>query len=261
MIIREVGEFFTAYDNLSFRIDYCKEELYELEKSRRTDIEEEYLVLKERLLQLCEERSKLMSTVSLLPVKPYQEIWFDQKFVASEIVKIMDEITGKKHVYKEEYRYSLNERGHSGIVRTMIQTIVVEDEFMHGPYIDYEDLTEKDCPESKDFYKMVKNHELYIFPDLSNTYTFDVYKLSNQGRIGFEAYHDGSVGYSVIYDYRILNFLTTLICKALYLGRNLNENEIEKIRVKYVELLKNNYSFAYYEDSLYDIEDKKALKK
>lgn len=208
---------------------------------------------------------------------------FSREMIGNEVAKLMSEIMDRNYIYMEDYQYKIDDGSdnrwefkHINILKNRIYIIIDEKYINHEPFIECYDKEFLDL--SKDCYKywthkrgyintykdMLNNKSMFILPvphllDCDNEQIEYIKKDHMKYQIGF--HNDNSFIYGLYERNKIVeDFLSIIILKSFYTGRSLSEEEIEKIRIKFIELYKSGYEFEYYEDDLYNIDEKNKQK-
>lgn len=259
---------------------------FSLNKEIKTEEEKKvYLAdLKEGIEVIKEAENKYTNmTLSILKIPSSFKVIINRKMLGNSVAKLMSDLIGKQFIYQEDYKYAITyNKNYSSripmIAKEKIFTVIDSENAVHEPYINCYELLRVDNELNTDYKlenssselrKMISNNKLFVLPGFSGNcrgddIIYSVYTHYQQSEYCEPIVALGGINYwydHCIYDQRIINYLTILFLKTLYLGRNLNESEIERIRIKYVELYKSGYDFQYYEDELYKIKDIKILEK
>ena len=296
MKIKELVEFDAQEENLLNDIIEIEKEISILKnnyvyanESEEIEIEKNLKAAKRKLEEVKKIRENLKPSILY-----GKDIYINRNMLGNEVAKLMSDIMEKEYVYKEDYIFEIDdgskncyEYRHINILKEKVFTVVDKKFVEHEPYIEYYDVEEvmnkatnsdywkNEVGYVNDFETRINNKELFTLPFLNHNvigYSLDeefkkgntsihfsgndyVMHFDNEARINY--YHSGIEGYSKI----INDFLTTIFAKGLYIGRDLTQEEIAKVRTKFIELYRSGYDFTYYEDGLYNLEDVKVYKK
>ena len=206
-------------------------------------------------------------------------IYMDRSMLGNEVAKLMSSIMNKEYIYLEDYIYEIaNENEHINLVRHKIFTIINRHLAPHEPYAEYydEEIIRTSIDNDNHYYydsklgykntykSRIRNKDLFFLPFLKprllgfSLSEKEIEKYCNGKTIidlnnsVINNYNSDTEGYNDI----INDFLIAIFTKELRINRNLTQEEIEKIRISFIEL----YNNGDYEE-LNNSTDTKVIKK
>lgn len=207
---------------------------------------------------------------------------FNREMIGNEVAKLMTEIMDKNYVYREDYSYKIDDGSHNrweyrhvDILRKKIYIVIDEKAINHEPFVEcYDDETINLSGENHDKYWHHKQGYVNTYKDMIDSNLLFMLPVPIFNYNGQKDYiKQGNMEYKIdtnngdlfiygLYERNkiIDDFLSIIILKSFYTNKSLSQEEIEKIRIKFIELYKSGYAFEYYEDDLYNIEEKNKQK-
>lgn len=225
-------------------------------------------VAKADIKRLNDNISQLTNGITNLP-----SAIFNREMIGNEVAKLISEIMGKKYIYKEDYCYRIEncsdyrfECRHVTTLKEKIYTIIDEDYINHEPYIECYDKEFLDLSDNNYEYWHHKRGYINPYQDLIDRkilfilpgphllqYDKKQQEYIKQGNMNYKINIDKEKSYILgLYDSNkiIEDFLLIVILKSFDMDRSLSQEEIEQIRIKFIELYNLGYDFEYYEDVL-----------
>lgn len=295
MKIRELEELRKRSDALTEEIDRRVNTINELSKELSLEIDKNKA--NEIMENIDSESVSLRKAKSIknglhFPFPHSLIVHFNREMLGNEIAKLITEITDKEFVYQENYLYKQEDLSQYGItsgintVRYKVFTIVNKETINNREYIEYYDvesmlgkpITDNNLVSYQfDYYDKEKNGDLYSLPFLTVNSLYDTVSendvleyqkgntvmefITSSEDNDYDAVIKHYTNYRNSLEKAISDFIAVVIIKGLYLERKLTEEEIAKIREKFIELYKNDYFFKNFENYLYDIDDVKVIQK
>lgn len=285
MKIREIEETRKKYDSYTEEINNYCEEIENIINNPENEDTEKLNYYKNNLKRF---KAKQASLNFIFPKSI--NVYVDRNILGNAVAELMSEIMDKEYVYQENYLYKVDNR-YLNLIRYKVYTIVNKKIATDEPYMNYydaEDIMLHSKDESYNYYQhdlgykdeyaaRMQNQDLFELPFSINSNIaasidekdIEEYKKGNtvieftpnNSKFGFEATINGYTPNDKNYNKIISDFIITVIVKGLYEGRTLTKEEIAKIRIKFIELYRNSYTFKNYENYLYELTGEKVYKK